>query len=277
MTADTFERSCAHWSAQGEREMQQFYSIASVDYEHLADARDWRKWLTDHQEAAPAPLKLLDVACGSGKFPAALLRRFEGDGAVPGEIAYSLLDPARFSIDEARSVLKPPFSPGAEYEVTLQALDVAENAFDVAWATHALYAMPREELVEGLGRLIAACEREIFIAHAFAEGHYIRFQELFLEAFARQGETPYCSAQDLIAALDTLGARYEVSEISYANGAASEQRDVVEGFLQRCVFDESVSLTEMEASPVLGPYLRECQTNERWSFEQRVALITIRP
>ena len=50
-----------------------FYRLASVDYKHLAEAIDWRHWLeTRQKEAGSRSLQLLDVACGSGKFPKAL-------------------------------------------------------------------------------------------------------------------------------------------------------------------------------------------------------------
>ncbi len=275
MKADTFDRSCAHWSEAGRGEMERFYEIATVDYRHLAEARDWRSWLKAQADAvAPRRLKILDVACGSGKFPVALNRYANiGDGSL-ADIEYALLDPSRFSIDEARAALAPPFLPGAEYETTLQKLDCPAGAFDVVWATHALYAVPAAEMATALERLVNACSGEAFIAHAFADAHYLKFQRLFMDAFQREDETPYAAAEDVIAALTTLGVDHEVAEISYANGTAIEARDIVEGYLQRCVFDDGVSLAEMEAS-TLGPYLRECSSDGSWQFPQRVALISI--
>ncbi|MEM9168152.1 MAG: class I SAM-dependent methyltransferase [Pseudomonadota bacterium] len=277
-TDDTFERSCAHWSEAGRAEMERFYAIASVDYRRLAEARDWRAWLGAHAGAVgERPLRLLDVACGSGKFPDALTRYagVSGDGLAP--IDYALLDPARFSIDEARAALKPPFRPSTEYEATLQALDCAAGAYDVVWATHALYALPPTDMKAGMERFLHATAREGFIAHAFADGHYIRFQKLFLDAFGRTDETPYSSAEDVVAALDALGARYEIDDIVYENGADAGARDVVEGYLQRCIFDDGVSLEEMEARPGLADYLGACNRAGAWRFRQHVALITLRP
>jgi len=276
--ADTFDRSCAHWSEDGRREMEHFYAVASVDYDYLAKARDWHQWLSDKAQAAgPRPLRLLDVACGSGKFPVALNRHGGVTGDHLADIEYALLDPSRFSINEARAALQKPFVPADEYEVTLQELDCPEDAFDIAWATHALYAMAPGDLEEGLGRLIKACAGEIFIAHAFADGHYIQFQRLFLDGFERGDETPYSSAEDLIRALDAIGARYEIAELTYQNGAPAERRDVIEGYLQRCIFDDTVSLEAMEASDTLAPYLASCQKGGQWEFTQHVAMISINP
>ncbi len=275
---DTFERSCAHWSEDGRAEMERFYEIASVDYRHLAQARDWRAWLSAKAKAvAPRPLRLLDVACGSGKFPAALGRYAHvGDGSVP-TIDYALLDPSRFSIDEARAALAPPFAPSLAYETPLQALDCPRGAFDVVWATHALYAIPPDDLADALRRFVDACASEAFIAHAYADAHYLAFQRLFLVAFDRAGETPYASAEDVMAALTAIGAAFTTTDIVYENGTDGDDRAVVEGYLQRCVFDDRVSLEAMEAADGVGAYLADCRAGGGWRFRQRVALIAITP
>ena len=75
--ADTFERSCDHWSEAGRAEMEDFYSLASVDYKYLAEAIDWKHWLEARQKKVGGRcLRLLDIACGSGKFPQALIADF---------------------------------------------------------------------------------------------------------------------------------------------------------------------------------------------------------
>lgn len=274
---DTFDRSCAHWSEEGRAEMESFYALASVDYRHLAEARDWGAWLKGKQETAGRPLNILDVACGSGKFPAALSQYSRVGDAGLSPINYALLDPSKFSIEEARAALRPPFAPGRTFEITLQNLDCPAKAFDVVWATHALYAVPPGEMDAALERFIAACAGEGFIAHAYASAHYLAFQRLFLKAFRRENETRYSSAEDVIGALRGLGVRFEVQDIAYQNGARTEDRIAVEGYLQRCVFDESISLEEMERTEGLTDYLADCHASGEWRFSQSVALISVFP
>ncbi|MEO0400603.1 MAG: class I SAM-dependent methyltransferase [Pseudomonadota bacterium] len=278
MTADTFERSCAHWSEGGRAEMERFYEIASVDYRHLAEARDWRAWLASKSETVgERPLRVLDVACGSGKFPQALARYGGITGLAVPKIEYALLDPSRFSIDEARAALAPPFEPSTEFETTLQDLNCRDGAFDVVWATHALYAIPKAELKAGLRRLVDACSGEAFIAHACADAHYIKFQRLYLAAFDRKAETPYTAAEDIASALKAIGVDFEATDIVYENGAPETERTVIEGYLQRCVFDDAASLDDMESSDILRAYLDSCKRDGAWRFAQRVALFSIYP
>ena len=60
--------------------------------------------------------------------------------------------------------------------------------------------------------------------------------------------------------------------ITYETGTS--ERDVVEGFLQRCAFDTTASLEEMEAAPVLGEYLASCRRSDgSYVFSHEVALL----
>ncbi|NEV62612.1 methyltransferase domain-containing protein [Thiorhodococcus minor] len=270
---DTFERSCEHWSEAGRREMEDFYALASVDYRHLAEALDWVDWLRTRQaRAGQRPLRVLDVACGSGKFPSALGRYAGVSPGSVGPIDYALLDPSAFSIAETRRVLSAPFVAGEEYETTLQALECPRDHFDVAWAIHALYALPADALEAGLERLVHAAAETGLIAHACRDAHYLRFYRAYLEAF-RGGGTPYLAAEEIVAALERLGLSPQVHEIRYENRAPVEQQAQVQGYLQRCLFDDSLDLAQMLADPIIGAYLETCRHEREWRFAQRVLMI----
>jgi SAM-dependent methyltransferase len=226
-------------------------------------------------EVAGRSLRLLDVACGSGKFPAALVDHAGLGAAAISPVDYALLDPSAFSIAEARGALRPPFSPGAEYHCTLQDLDCPQGAFDIVWATHALYAVPPQELDTALARLLRVTGRFAFIAHGCADGHYVRFHQLFLEDFRGGAGTPYTSAEQILEALARLGATVTTMDIVYTNGAAADAGGQVEGFLQRCVFDDTVTLADLLEGPRTGPYLAACREDGAFRFHQHVKLIVI--
>ncbi|WP_200340728.1 class I SAM-dependent methyltransferase [Rhodovibrio sodomensis] len=276
----TFERSCHHWSEAKRAEMEAFYALATADYRVLAEAMDWRAWLQARQAAAgDRPLRLLDVACGSGKFPVALAEHGGvGDAAIQ-PVAYSLLDPSAFSIQEARAALPHPFTADRTYETALQQLDCPRGAFDVAWATHALYAVPPAELDAAAGRLLHALGDSGVgvIAQSAATGHYIRFHIDFLAAFGGDPAQLYSSAEQLRGALEARGATVETREIAYENGVPDSARAQVEGFLQRCAFDDRFTLAQMRATEPLASYLAPCLRDGHWRFPQRVHLMFVTP
>ncbi|WP_170219553.1 class I SAM-dependent methyltransferase [Nocardioides litoris] len=274
-TGDTAERSLAHWSEAGRTGMEAFYALATEDYRQLALAADWPTLL---RERAHEGWSLLDVACGSGKFPTALLRHAGLAEAGLPDLAYDLLDPSAFSVAEARGVLAPPFVARHDLVMTLQDLptddpDQPDHAsYDVVWATHALYALPPDELDAAAEKFVAALAPGGLglIAQATSTSHYLAFYDAF-RAGVREA-TPYTTAEQVRDALVRAGADVREQRVTYQTGTSD--RAVAEGFLQRCAFDDSVSLEEMEAAPVLGDYLSSCRDAAgSYTFSHEAALL----
>lgn len=256
--------------------MDGFYALATEDYRRLEAARDWAADLRGHADAA-GRVRLLDVACGSGRFPAALLAA--GLAArTPGlRVSVDLLDPSPFSLAEARAVLAPPFAGAADLLTGIEELKRPAAPYDVAWATHALYAVPPALLGEGLRRMHGALRAGGLgaVGHATTGSHYLRVYEAYRAAHA-PGATPYTSAEQIGAALRALGPEPDVEVIAYETGTDDPQ--TAERFLQRCLFDDTLSLAEMCApgphGDALARYLAGCRDGDRWTFAHEVHLIT---
>jgi SAM-dependent methyltransferase len=286
---DTAARSLAHWSEDGRREMEAFYALARLDYRLLAEALDHPRLFREVRERAGGGdvLTLLDVACGSGKFPEALLRDTELPALVDEglRVDCALLDPSAFSIAEAAGVLRAPLHEGARLETTLEDLDPAVGPFDVVWATHALYALEPANLDAAARRFVAALAPHgvALIAQGTVDGHYLAFYRAFLEGIRGGEGTPYVSCEELTEAIGVAAKpgphELEVRRLSYDHVVDQADHDVVEGFLQRCAFDDSVTLEQMLAAPVLGEYLAGCRDDEAgvWRFHQEVDLVLLTP
>jgi hypothetical protein len=115
------------------------------------------------------------------------------------------------------------------------------------------------------------------IAHSAAQGHYIRFHARFLAAFGGDTAQLYSSAEQVRAALERHGARVEVREIAYENGVPQSAGAEVEGFLQRCAFDDRFTLERMRSTEPLASYLAPCLSDGHWRFPQHVHLMTVTP
>ncbi len=282
-TADTAARSLAHWSEDGRAEMEAFYAIARLDYRVLAQALDYPALLRRVHDRAGGrgSLDLLDVACGSGKFPEALLLHAGVDALAEGGpwIDYALLDPSPFSLSEAAGVLRPPFVPGARHQVLLEDLDPAVGPFDVVWATHALYALPEVALPAAVARLRGAiAPRGLgLIAQGSHEGHYLAFYRAYLAGPLGGRGTPYTSSEQIVGALTEAGARPEVRRLSYEHVVSASETAILEGYLQRCAFDDRLTLGDLLAAPAVGEYLSSCHdaAGGVYRFRQEVDLITM--
>jgi SAM-dependent methyltransferase len=262
--------------------MDAFYALARRDYERLArgfiDHTAWLRRVADGRQR----ITLLDVACGSGKFPEAL-QEFGGVGALSGElrIDYDLLDPSPFSLMEAAQALRPPFVEAARHETLVEELDDAVGPFDVVWATHALYALPPAAVRAGAERMLAALAPggALLIAQGSREDHYLRFYRQFLDDIRGGQGTLYAASEDLAEALRACGAEPNAVRLSYDHTTALENAVTVEGYLQRCAFDDSVSLHEMMTAAHLGAYLRDCRDEDEgvWRFHHEVDVLLLGP
>ncbi len=275
----TFDRSCQHWSEDGRLGMEAFYRLAAKDYRRLAISVKWVDVIAVLRAQFSHRLRVLDVACGSGQFPLAL-QQYGGWGAnspAAGDltIPYTLLDPSQFSIDTAKQKLQPPFAAADELLCTAQELDAASDPFPIVWATHALYCVPSEELELAIKKMVAATDLAGlgFIAHASESAHYLKFHQEYLRSKHSSGSVPYCTAEEVMAALQSqIGAdRLFFHAIDYDGTVDLDDKETAERYLQRCLFDDDLTLDQMLADEHLAPYLRDCmdEPNGVWRFHQR--------
>ena len=70
-------------------------------------------------------------------------------------------------------------------------------------------------------------------------------------------------------------ARFASAGLSVIYVTGEEATAQVEGFLQRCVFDDTVSLEQMLAHAETGRYLAACRRDGAWRFPQKVRLLFV--
>lgn len=285
--ADTAERSLASWSEEGRDEMRAFYAFAQLDYELLAGVADWGSALgrAHARRGDSEPLRLLDVACGSGRFPSALLGSADLSPLDGPGVAYDLLDPSPFSLAEAAGQLRAPLAPAARFETTLEDLDPTAGPWDVVWATHALYALRPEALSAAADRFVSGLAPAGlgFMAQGAQDGHYLTVYRAFLDGVHGGAGTPYLSgevvASALRAAAEPLGWNASERTLTYEHVVGYDETELLEGYLRRCLFDDALTLDEMLAAPVLGPYLCGCRDDDAgaYRFSQSVACLALTP
>jgi SAM-dependent methyltransferase len=274
--SDTFERSCEHWSDAGRDEMEAFYELARVDYRYLAEAYDWADAFQS-LVGRKGGVRLIDVACGSGKFPQALLA-YAGVANLAKiadfKLDYDLLDPSPFSIREARQALASPFRAGAEFCCTLQDWKEEPGQYDIAWATHALYCVPAEELEQALARMCSALSPDGFgfLAQGLRDGHYVGFYDHYRASLFDGQGTPYSDGAQVEAALINLGMRVRTRVLEYTTVVPAHRPELLESYLQRCAFDDTIGLDEMLRREPLAGYLSSCHDLDsgEYRFPQRV-------
>lgn len=263
--------------------MEAFYRLAAKDYRQLATSVKWADVIAVLRSQFSDDLRILDVACGSGQFPSAL-QQYGGwaasDSAVGDlTIPYTLLDPSQFSIDTAKDKLRPPFAAADELLCTAQELQIPSPLFPIVWATHALYCVPTTELELAIKKIVAATDSAGlgFIAHASESAHYLKFHKEYLRSKHSSGSVPYCTAEEIMAALQSQLGDDELffHPIEYDGTVDLNDNVTAERYLQRCLFDNDLTLNQMMADKHLGPYLIGCidKPNQVWRFRQKTWML----
>ncbi|MGH3575758.1 MAG: hypothetical protein ACRDUW_28720, partial [Pseudonocardiaceae bacterium] len=133
---------------------------------------------------------------------------------------------------------------------------------------------PPPELTGGVARMVTALRSGGFgaVAQASAASHYLGFYDAYRATYAPD-VAPYTDAEAVTAALIAAGVEVAVQRLRYRTGSAD--RAVIEGFLQRCAFDDTVSLAQMESGGPLADYLAGCRAADgSYRFEHEAHLMT---
>lgn len=261
--------------AEGAPWLQGFETAMHEDYRTLASVFDWQQLL---RSVAPAqgPARALDCGCGCGSFATALSRA----GGLEGlSFTLDLLDPSQFALRVAAQRAAPPFRAGTAIQGRLQALD-ARAVYDIAWAVHSLYALPRADLRAALLRLVASVRHGgvVAIVQSAREGHLCRLHARLAQHRKGPG---LIAAEDIEAELTAAGVRFRVADVGHTTAVPAGARELLEAYLQGCAVVGGAgtppSLAEMQGDIEVGRYLRSQRDWDRrtYHFSQRVRLIFV--
>ncbi len=192
------------------------------DYRQLARHFDWRLLSPTsrmHPQNRSTPLRLLDVACGTGRWLDALYRYASFPTYLNGarEILYDVLDPSETAIVQIRNKISAPFRLGNQYVTTIQEADLERQVYDLLWSNHGFYGIPVPHLPSVLTKLADSLTKRgtALIALANRNSFYITFYDQYLATVYGGNQTGFTAAEDVMDALDILGIAYQIHPIHY--------------------------------------------------------------
>lgn len=205
------------------------------DYWELSRNFDWQGVFKAQIQKHPGPVKLLDVACGTGRWLSAL-RHYIPLEQAPKSIVYvyDCIDPCATSIEQVSRNLPSYFHLGKQYINTIQDVDVTYGTYDLLWSMHGFYMIPREDLKTVLKKCANLLKRSGggFIAMATRKSFYVDFYEQYLRIFhAGKGER-FTSAEDVIEELRAQGIQHHVYHFFYEERIESEDYAGLEHYIK---------------------------------------------
>ncbi|MFM8333461.1 MAG: class I SAM-dependent methyltransferase [Candidatus Methylumidiphilus sp.] len=259
--------SAAAFYVEGTLDIDRWFQVADADYRAVLDALDIDALLPPAQA-----LRLLDVGCGTGRFPAMLRARLTGRSEA---IEYDFVDPAPHCLRLMRESLAYPYQAGRGLPLRAQDLDACETGrYDVVWAIHSLYyvaAAAVPDVVRNLRRLLAPETGVGLIYIASRDSFYLQIHEAYRQVFATSVE-PFLSAEHYADAFAALVVPHQQKRLRYFHEIPVEDHALLESYLHKCVLDPAQPLFAWWRHAPLRELIEGYRDGEVYRFPQEAAL-----
>lgn len=269
------------------------------DYRQLAQKFDWHKVFSsiynDIHPQTSASIRLLEVACGTGRWIRAFLYYLAPliSQLCKREMVYDLLDNSEGALLQAVEKVRSPLKLGTQYISPIQTIKLESNFYDVIWSMHGFYAIPQHDLTSVIAKILAALNEtgRVFLAQATRHSFYVNFYTKYLEVFKKGEGTKFVAAEDITKALETLGIEYQVHVVSYNEQIEADDYAAVahyilneatinsfsdEGYSETASAPKNIQLEDLLANKEMGNYLQSLIKDSTYYFPEEIWLISFR-
>ncbi|NES65125.1 MAG: methyltransferase domain-containing protein, partial [Okeania sp. SIO2D1] len=262
-----------------------------IDYWQLAQRFDWSStFFSQYHRGESSSLRLLDVACGTGRWLEAFQHYIQLDEELEN-VVYDFLDPSESSISQASKKIHPPLKRGTQYVNTIQAAKLESNSYDLLWSMHGFYMVPREDLASVLKKCASLLNDTGigFIALATRKSFYVDFYEQYLQIFKEGKGTRFTAAEDVIESLSECGIQHQVHRIFYEEPIKADDRAGLEHYIkheatvncfnkdketEQLSESHEITLEELLSHPEMERYLNSLMRNSVYYFPEEILLIS---
>lgn len=262
-----------------------------VDYWQLAENFDWSGlFSSQYHRGNSQSLKLLDIACGTGRWLQAFHHYIKLDEGIKN-IWYDFLDPCASSISQASQKIHPPFQRGTQYINKIQEAKLENNSYDLLWSMHGFYIIHRQDLAPVLKKCVNLLNDTGvgFIALATRKSFYVDFYEQYLQIFNEKKGERFTSAEDILENLSACGIQHQVHKIFYEEAIKAGDRAGLEHYIkneatincfnkdketEQLSASKQMTLEELLSHSEMEKFLKSFLRNSVYYFPEEIWLIS---
>jgi SAM-dependent methyltransferase len=246
-----------------------WFSITEVDYTNLIRRFDFEKLLAQFA----APIELLDIGCGSGRFPSILHRELADDYCIN----YDYLDPWEDKLVETEQALSNLYSLRTRLCTSVESLDLANcpaDGYDLLWSMHSFYHVERDSLtntLEKLRTLVTKREGIVLMYLSSSDAFYNQFYEQYVRQTGINGYLFVC-AEEIVRALDSIGIESKVMTIDTQHEIPVCDQPLLKRYIQGCAM-KTDAYENVKADKLLTDFVDSFRGPSHYQFPQSLKFI----
>ncbi|RQH45680.1 class I SAM-dependent methyltransferase [Okeania hirsuta] len=254
-------------------DIDSWFQVAQIDYEKLIEEYSFNNLFKGF---AKNQLKLLDVGCGTAKFPSLLDEKLDGDIHLLAD----LLDISEYCLQEAKKQFDSCqyLSTNKTYlsaTENLHQLVEKTNSYDIIWAIHYLCTVNPNRMTDVyLYCLDFLGDRGKFLIYQLAEkSSYNNLYSFYLSHYPElKKTTDFLTSEEHKKILDRLRINYENIRFEFTHRINFESKKILEIYLKKCIYDNTLDVLSF-----FRPILQECFDAEsnQYKFDQVVDFLII--
>ncbi len=266
-TTPTFHDTIAFYEEKT-LDLDRWFQVADADYLLLLNSLDLEALFPARR------LRLLDVGCGTGRFPSLLRPWLNGLTTIE----YDFLDPSPYCLLIMGESLTAPFEAGQALAIRAEELDAWRRqraaTYDIVWAMHSLYFGEVKDvpgIIRNLGGLLVPGAGEGLIYIASRRSFYLQLHDLYQKVFSSP-TGPFLGAEEYAAAFNAMDLPWREERLRFFHEVPLEDHRLLESYLHKCVLDPSQPLSLWQRQDALHDLIESCREGGRYRFPQEVVL-----